>query len=513
MSARKTKLRNLVAALALLTSSITSPVSGALPLVPDESQLPKSVTPLISTPAYTPIVTAQSVTAVVTGYGHTCALTSGGGVKCWGLNDNGQLGDGTTGNRITPVNVTGLTSGVTALAAGGWHTCVLTIGGAVKCWGRNDYGQLGDGTTANRLTPVNVSGLISGITAITVGGWHTCALTSGGGAKCWGRNDIGQLGDGTATNRLTPINVSGLTSGVAAIAAGGGHSCALTSGGGVKCWGRNFEGQLGDGTTVNRFTPVNVSGLTSGGSAVVAGYGLHTCALTSGGGVKCWGLNDNGQVGDGTTANRLTPVNVSGLTSGVAGIAVGSSHTCVLTGAGGVKCWGGNGFGELGDGTTTNRLTPVNVSGLTSGGSAVVAGVYHTCAPTSGGGVKCWGGNYYGQIGDGTTTDRYTPVDVVGLESSFSISHIEVTQAIQDTTNSVPLIAGKPTFVRVYVDCGAGCSSLPNVTGGLQVSGSVGGISLLSSPKTAYHVDNWTSQRDDLSKTFNFALPIRRYKK
>ncbi len=292
-----------------------------------------------------------------------------------------------------------------------YHTCARTAVGGVKCWGYNEYGQLGDGTTTNRGTPVDVIGLTSGVSAISAGWCHTCALTAGGGVKCWGRNDDGQLGDGTTTERHTPVEVSGLTSRVIAIAAGGTSTCALTAGGGVKCWGGKGYGQLGDGTITTRLTPIDVTGLTSGVSAIAAGF-YHTCALTAGGGVKCWGWNKFGQLGDGTTTDRTTPVDVSGLTSGVSAIAAGHAHTCALTSGGEVKCWGNSWVAERGDGTIIDRTRPVDVSGLTGGVSAIAAGGAHTCALTSSGGVKCWGYNKYGEVGDGTTTDRTTPVDV-----------------------------------------------------------------------------------------------------
>jgi len=347
-------------------------------------------------------------TAIAAGYAHTCALTSAGAVKCWGRNGSGQLGDGTTSRRLTPVAVSGLVSGVQAIATGAAHSCALTSAGRVKCWGYNGDGELGDGTTSRRLTPVAVSGLAGGFQAIAAGEAFSCALTSAGGVRCWGGSEYGELGDGTTTRRLTPVAVSGLASGVAAIAVGYLHTCALTSAGGVKCWGENDYGQLGDGTTTDRHAPVDVSGLAGGVTAISAGGG-HSCALTSAGGVKCWGSNYLGELGDGTTTRRLTPVGVSGLAGGVAGIAAGEAHSCALTSAGAVKCWGYNGYGQLGDGTTTDRHAPVAVSGLAAGVRAITAGGYgHTCALTSAGEVKCWGRNSSGQLGDGTTTETGT---------------------------------------------------------------------------------------------------------
>jgi alpha-tubulin suppressor-like RCC1 family protein len=258
--------------------------------------------------------------------------------------------------------------------------------------------------------PATGSGLTA--TEITASAYHTCALTRAHGVKCWGFNEDGQLGDGTKTERSTPVAVSGLAGGVATISAGARHNCALTSGGGVKCWGDNEYGQLGDGTTTNRHIPVTVSGLASGVATISAGQN-HTCALTRAGGVKCWGANDFGQLGDGTTTNRHTAVAVSGLASGIAAISAGAGHNCALTSGGGVKCWRDNGYGQLGDRTTTERHAAVAVSGLASGVAAVAAGWVHTCALTSGGRVKCWGWNHFGQLGDGTTIDRHRPVEVI----------------------------------------------------------------------------------------------------
>jgi alpha-tubulin suppressor-like RCC1 family protein len=359
---------------------------------------------------------AVGVTDVAAGTTHTCALTSGGAAQCWGGGWNGQLGDGTGVGSLTPVAVSGLTSGVTAIAAGTMNTCALTAGGA-KCWGANFYGQVGDGTGGPGSTvaaPVDVAGLTSGVSAIAAGGDDGCAVASGT-VKCWGANTAGQLGDGTAGVRTTPGDVAGLTGGVAAIAAGGTHACALTSAGGIKCWGDNLNGQLGDGTKYPRLTPVGVAGLSSGVASIAAGMLRHTCALTTAGAVKCWGANDSGQLGDGTLNTRLTPADVSGLGGGVAAITAGADHSCALTTGGAVKCWGANASGQLGDGTQENRSTPVNVSGLTAGVTAIAGGGAHTCALTNSGAVKCWGANDFGQLGDGTHDMHLTPVDVSGL--------------------------------------------------------------------------------------------------
>jgi alpha-tubulin suppressor-like RCC1 family protein len=289
----------------------------------------------------------SGASAVAAGGSFTCALTSAGEVECWG--------DGQSQHAVA--------SGVTAIAAGGAHACALTSGGAVECWGDNRYGQLGNGTRARSASPVAVSGLSRGVIAVTAGGGHTCALTTAGAVRCWGENGYGQLGDGTNANRALPVSVSGLTSGVAAIAAGGQHTCALTRRGAVRCWGRNLAGQLGDGTTKTRIRPTALSELARGVAAVAAGRN-HTCALTRKGGVLCWGDNGSGQLGDGKTADRQLPAKVSRLARGVAAIAAGGSHTCAVMSGGHVYCTGQNGHGQLGDGTKKQRRTRVAVVGF-----------------------------------------------------------------------------------------------------------------------------------------------------
>lgn len=348
---------------------------------------------------------------------HACAITTEGGVRCWGRNDYGQLGDGTMTDRLSPVTVTGLSSGVTAVAVGNQHTCALLNTGGVKCWGYNYYGQLGDGTTRYSTLPVAVTGLSSGVVKITAGKHHSCALLSSGGIKCWGANGFYQLGDGTDANRSTPVDVVGLSSGVVAIVAGNTHTCALLETGGVKCWGEGSGGRLGNGSNMNQSTPVDVNGLSSGVKAIAAG-GEHSCALLTSGGVKCWGSGSSGQLGNGSTMYWMSPTDVSGLSSGVEAIGAGGAHTCALLTSGGLKCWGDNTYGQVGDGSMRNRLTPVDVVGLPGTVVALEAGSSHTCVVLSTGGVKCWGWNGYGQIGNGTTSLRLIPTEVRGLSSA-----------------------------------------------------------------------------------------------
>lgn len=356
--------------------------------------------------------------AVAAGAGSTCALTAGGTVKCWGSNIDGQVGDGSTVGRAVPVNVLGLSSGVLAISTGAGSSCALTAPGAVKCWGANTNGQLGDGSTSPSSVPVDVVGQGSDTSAISARGPHTCALTVGGALRCWGFNGSGELGNGSFASSPVPVDVVTLSSNIIAVSAGGYHTCALTSAGAVKCWGANGHGELGTSwASAHEVVPIDAVGLTPRSLALSAG-GYHACALAAAGSVKCWGWNQDGQLGNGSYSESptLVPVDVVGLSSGIVAISAGWQHTCAITTAGSVKYWGANGYGELGNGSTAFSNVPVDVVGLSSGIIAVSAGTNHSCAVTAAGSVKCWGWNQNGQLGIGSVGGLSpVAVDVIGL--------------------------------------------------------------------------------------------------
>lgn len=313
-----------------------------------------------------------------------------------------------------------------------FHTCAVDSNGAAYCWGFNGYAAIGDGTTTDRAVPTSVFGLQASVEQIASGATHSCAVVAGGTVSCWGGNYRGQIGNGTSGSTLvpTPVPVIGL-SGVATLSLGYQQTCAIKIDGTLWCWGSNISGELGNGTFNNSSVPVQVTGLTN--VQVVAAGANQTCAIAAGGALFCWGSNAYGQVGDGTTSNRSAPVQI--IASGVSAVGGGATHTCAVVTGGWLKCWGHNADGELGNSSTINSTTPVTVS--LASVQAVVAGAYDTCAITKLSGIKCWGMNSWGGLGNGTTTTATIPVAVTGNTSGV----LAVTTGYQTTCG---IISGQP---------------------------------------------------------------------
>lgn len=349
---------------------------------------------------------------------HFCVLDADGSVECFGDGSDGQFGTGPIDSGLEPGNVIGLAPNVVQISAGGHHSCARNRAGGVQCWGLNTKGQLGTDSITRRLVPTQVVGLTSGVDKVVAGQFHSCALSLAGGVECWGGNDQNSLGDGTGQVRLTPVEVVGLQAGVRVLATGSFHTCAINASRRVQCWGANFDGRLGNGNLLNSAMPVDVQGLGNVDALALALGDSHACAVLAGGAVKCWGTNAFGQLGDGTTQDRLAAVDVVGLGSGVRAISAGYANTCAITSGGALKCWGANGAGQLGDGTRINRSAPVDVVGLGSGVLIAGSGEQHSCAVVTGGAVKCWGFSFFGRIlGDESTSDRSVPGDVPSLRS------------------------------------------------------------------------------------------------
>jgi len=353
--------------------------------------------------------TLASYRSMSAGSGVTCGIRNDGGVACWGTNGVGNLGIGTigggySGNYPTPQNVVGL-SGATVLSLSTTYatTCALLADKTVRCWGDNSSGQIGDGTTTNRHTPTQMSGVTDAI-AVAAGMSHTCVLHEDTTVSCVGNNYRAQLGDGTTTNRLSLTPVPGL-SGVTQILAGAEHTCAATAAG-VYCWGRTDDYQSGVMNAIHVANPHLIS-LPSAVTSLAMGYS-HTCASLDDGTVRCWGSNYHGQMGTGQSFSQLnktaSPVTVQGL-SDVVMLGGGGygHHVCALRAGGTVSCWGNDNYGQLGDGVAVPsysvQRSPVATLNLT-GLDEVVIGAYFSCARKPDGSAYCFGANYSGQLGN-----------------------------------------------------------------------------------------------------------------
>jgi alpha-tubulin suppressor-like RCC1 family protein len=359
----------------------------------------------------------------------TCLIQSGK-LSCLADNRWGMLGNGTVVNTSTPIDVVGLGSGVSAVATSWSHHMCAIHNGMIKCWGQNTGGNIGDGTNTNRYTPVVVQGLPTGATAISAGAFQNCANFSGN-LKCWGSFHDGT--DTTASAGVAPQDFGGLTTGVQDFDIGFWHSCAVVNGA-AKCWGANNFGQLGDGTTTPRPMPVDVSGLVSGVSKITVGQ-YFSCAIHNGV-PKCWGRGTSGEMGNGALTNQMTPVAVTGITDATQ-IAVTFNTGCALRSGGSVKCWGLSAGGTLGNGGAFGSVssTPVDVVGLSANVTQLSGTGNHFCVMQANV-PKCWGSNFKGKIGDGTLTDRNAPVSV--LRTRDPATAPTATASIVSVTASTP---------------------------------------------------------------------------
>jgi alpha-tubulin suppressor-like RCC1 family protein len=461
------------------------------------------------------------------GPNHACAVRGDRTVWCWGQNNNYELGDGTTTQRTTPVQPTAYGTpivGVTEVSVSSDHTCVRMASGIVQCWGYNAFGNLADGTTTQRPHPITIStyacggvligsfcsdcqpltcaqaGVTNGVVSNGCGGTlscgsggatprvppatdtlelatgdnFTCARMNNGRVRCWGSGTSGQLGGTSTFDSLEPVDVAGVED-AAQVVAGVRFACARTTSGAVLCWGNDQYGQLGDGQATNAAFPARmVLGLdgTRDRAVEIAAGGYHACARIDDGTVRCWGFNGTGALGDGTTASRGTPVTVAGLRS-VTSLSAGYGFTCVVSN-GGVVCWGQNGNYQLGDGSSIERTTPTESGSLPTGVSRVVAAFngYYACAIMNDGQVQCWGQNNNGQLGDDSTNDRSSAAPVVGLSdvTQLSLGTYHACARIVDGTvrcwgqnNNFELADGTTTQRRVPTVTQVNADTLRNV--------------------------------------------------
>lgn len=391
------------------------------------------------------------------GYFHNASIKDDGSLWTWGNNDYGQLGDGSRADRTSPVQIG---TGYRTVVAGEHHTLALKTDGSLWAWGLNSDGQLGDGSTTSRTSPVQVG---MGYSAIAAGYRHSLAIKTDGSLWAWGKNNYGQLGDGSTTSRSSPLLID---TGYIAIAAGTMHVLALKADGSLWAWGNNRFGQLGDGSSIDSASPVQVG---TGYAAMAAGF-AHSLALKTDGSLWAWGLNNDGQVGDGSNIWRTSPVQVG---VGYTAVAAGQYHSLGLKTDGGLWAWGANYYGQLGDSSTTRRNRPLQVD---IGYREVAAGTYHSLALKTDSSLWAWGQNVLGQLGDGSTTQRNSPVLVYPVRPTRLLT-LTMPTANLGTVTSLPSglnctsscsatfyadveieLTATPTFSAVFLGWSGACS-------------------------------------------------------
>lgn len=406
---------------------------------------------------------------IAAGSEFTCAIKTDDTVWCWGRNDQFQLGASThlaLSESLLPVQTAALGAGrvPSKIVAGSEHACVLATDGTVWCWGGNGYGQVGV-SGGNQLDPTQVT-LSGTATLIAAGGVNTCALLTDNSLVCWGRNNLGQLGIGSAdgTAHYTPTAVTGIPGSftIASLDIGTGQVCASSASNEVWCWGKNASGQVGNGGTGSTYTATRTQSL--GGLATTVALGAeHSCAVV-GTGLMCFGRNNYGQIGQTPNATANSTPTVVTVSGSVSKVTAGDSHTCLMLTTGAVQCFGRNNYSQLGRTTAgSTDSVPGTVQSLISGAVEVVASGSHTCALTPAGDVKCWGLNNYGQLGDNSQTDSATPLAVpyfnalpttttsTTASSSSSSSSSSTTSSSSSTTSSSSTISVAPSVVTTVV--------------------------------------------------------------
>ena len=396
--------------------------------------------------------------SVSSGYSHNCLLLTNSSAYCWGNNDYGQLGDGTYVDKYTPTPV-GIQYGNYYFkqinSDGYYHTCGILTNGSALCWGQNDYGQVGDGTTTERTSPRPVSGGFL-FSSINTGLKHTCGILTNGSALCWGKGANGELGDGLSTQHTTPYPVSGGYNFIS-ISAGYLFTCGVLVNNSALCWGENGVGQLGDGTTTDRTIPRPVSGgfLFSN----LTNHDLHTCGVLANNSLLCWGNNGYGRLGDGTTTQRTSPYPVTGgyTFRNESGVSAGATYTCGILTNGSALCWGRNKYGQLGDGTTTDRTSgPYPVVG-NNNFTSIGTGGYNSCGILTNTTILCWGRNDYGQVGDETIVMRLFPKQTsksILQYGSTKLIYLNLPSDTNMTNVTFNMTATSGIFVNPYVNVG-----------------------------------------------------------
>ena len=444
--------------------------------------------------------------AIATGGAYTINLKNDGSLWAWGFNDYGQLGGGTVVDRLSPVQIgTDTNWAKIAAAQGGYHTLALKSDGTLWAWGRNDEGELGDGTYVDRRSPVQI-GSDTDWAKISAGAYHTMALKNDGTLWAWGSNDYGQLGDGTYVDRRSPVQVGSDTDWTK-IAAGGFHTMALKNDGSLWAWGRNDYGQLGDGTYVDRRSPVQIGSDTDW--TKISADGFHTMALKSGGTLWAWGANDYGQLGDGTFVDRRSPVQI-GSDTDWAKISAGGFHTIAVKSGGTLWAWGRNDYGELGDGTFVDRRSPVQI-GSDTNWYQIATGYLYTMALKNDNTLWAWGSNDYGQLGDGTFVNRWSPVQI-GADSSTP------SPTIQANGQEDSVIVAQGTPVSITISLAAGDKAGENADWWVAVSTS------FASPANWYSIEHSAGWKQGINRydqaplvdlspleVLNMTLPLGNY--